>query len=92
MMTETKQKGWAAFNEDGTKALSVQLGGIGYQNRYSLTVDVNKAHLTDLKFWMEMYTEGFNRTHKNQINFQIRYVERTITATLRCEKEPEDNS
>lgn len=92
MVTETKQKGWVALNEDGTKVLSVHLGGLGYPNTYSLTTDVNKVYLCNYKNWVEGHAAAYNRSHKNQVNFQFHYVERTLTAMLRYEKEPGENS
>lgn len=77
-------KGYVAFTKDGKKFLRNFWSG-GSQtgtNKQSLSDDIDKIGIVDSKEEVEMIINWFNRSHVNQVEFDIKEVEFTITKNI----------
>lgn len=77
-------KGYVAFTKDGKKFLRNYWSG-GSQtgtNKQSLSDDIDKMGIANSKEEVETIINWFNRTHVNQVEFDIKEVEFTITQNV----------
>ena len=66
--------GYAAFNEDGSKALHVNFDG--FSAKTTLTEDPEKIRIEDNLSQLKIYAGWYNRQHKNKIDFKFMKVKK----------------
>lgn len=66
------KEGYVAYNSiDHSQALCIIFGGMGYENRFTLTKDPDLVYVCNDKKVLEMYCKQYNDKHKNKIEFDI---------------------